>query len=318
MPRLKRPIEFGEHGTDVLAIQQGLHRAGFRTNAMNGNWGDRSVADMAAFQKSVGIQPTGMMGQVSLDALWPKMSPDQKEGYSSYRPQAPAIKRALYAGMKGADVGAVQRMLYRALGARATNAKNGSYGQKTINDVVTFQRMYGIQGTGNTGQATFTQLWQFATDDDQRAYHDARLPPPPSTPDSIRQAIVAAARWSLANAGNARYAQIRPYPRSLVLPFLTDCSGSTSCFYKVGGGPDPNGRNFDGAGYTGTQKSHGRRIDPGDRRPGDLVFYGERERRSHHVTMVLTNVDRVYSFGSTPPGERAWNYRLVDEVRSYL
>ena len=68
MPPIKRPLEYGDSGADVLAIQQGLRRAGFDTNAANGNYGDKTVADMAAFQSSVGIQPTGSMGQGTLDA----------------------------------------------------------------------------------------------------------------------------------------------------------------------------------------------------------------------------------------------------------
>jgi peptidoglycan hydrolase-like protein with peptidoglycan-binding domain len=316
MARLKRPIEFGEYGADVLAVQQGLHRAGYDTNARNGNWGDKSVADMAAFQKDHGIQPTGMMGQISLDTLWPLMSGAQQEGYNSYKAQAPAIHRALYSGDHGDDVRAVQRMLYRALGGQATNAKNGKYGQKTVNDMILFQRSYGIQGTGNMGQSTFTQLWQFANDDDRTQYRGHKTPPPPNNEDRIRQALVSAARWSIANAGNSRYRQIRPYPRKLILPFHTDCSGSTSCFYCVAGGPDPNGRDFDGLGYTGTQKSNGRRVDRDKRKPGDLVFHGNTEG-AQHVTMYLGG-GRSYSFGSNPPGERAWDYRRVDEVRSYF
>ena len=81
---------------------------------------------------------------------------------------------------------------------------------------------------------------------------------------------------------------MRKYPLALVLPFVTDCSGSTSCFYAVAGGPDPNGDDFSGYGYTGTQKSNGTRIDPGDRQPGDLVFHGNTEG-AQHVTMYLGN-----------------------------
>lgn len=317
MAVLKRPIQFGDYGRDVLAVQQGLHRAGFRTNARNGNWGDKSLADMAAFQKSRGIQPTGMMGQISLDNLWPEMSDDQKKGYKSYQPQAPTVKRALYSGYHGADVQAVQNMLWRALGSGvATNARNGNYGQKTVNDMISFQRRYGIQATGNCGQPTFTQLWQFGNDDDHALYRGYKKPPPPSNEENIRSTLVSAARWSIANAASSRYRQIRPYPRRLVLPFLTDCSGSVSCFYCVAGGPDPNGRGFNGQGFTGDQKNNGRRIDPDNRKPGDLVFHGNTEGEQH-VTMYLGG-GRSYSFGSNPPSDRAWDYRRVDEVRSYL
>ena len=317
MPPIKRPLEYGDEGADVLAVQQGLWRAlDPGTNARNRNYGDKTVADMAAFQASVGIQPTGSMGQASLDALWPRMSADQQQGYQSYQPKAPAIARALYSGDTGDDVLAVQRMLYRA-GIGATNAKNGNYGQKTVNDVIALQRRYGIQATGNMGQKTFTQLWQFGTEDDHDLYLSFTPGPPPSSVEAIRQALVSAARWSIANPPpDSDYQQIRPYPRALVLPFLTDCSGSTSCFYCVAGGPDPNGDDFSGYGYTGTQKSNGTRIDSGARQPGDLVFHGNTEG-AQHVTMYLGN-GRSYSFGSDPPKEVSWNYRPVDEVRRYL
>ena len=314
-PPIKRPLESGDSGADVTAVQQGLHRAGYTTNARNGSYGTKTIADMAAFQADHGIQPTGNMGQGSLNELWPLMSGDQQAGYNSYKPKAPAILRALYSGDSGDDVLAVQRMLYRA-GIGATNAKNGNYGQKSINDMMALQRRYGIQATGNMGQASFTQLWQFAAPEDQTLYLDAEAPPPPSSVEAIRQALVSAARWSISNAGNSFYQQSRPYPLALVLPFLTDCSGSVSCFYHVAGGPDPNGDDFSGYGYTGTQRSNGTRIDNSAKQPGDLVFHGDTEG-AQHVTMYLGN-GRSYTFGSTPPKEVSWNYRPVDMVRRYL
>jgi peptidoglycan hydrolase-like protein with peptidoglycan-binding domain len=316
-PPIKRPLAYGDEGADALAVQQGLWRAlDPATNARNGNYGDKTVADMAAFQKRVGIQPTGSMGQATLDRLWPEMSGDQQAGYQSYKPKAPAIARALYSGDTGDDVLAVQRMLYRA-GIGATNAKNGNYGQKTVDDMIRFQRASGIQSTGNMGQASFTRLWQFAEQGDRDLYLSYTPGPPPSSPSAIRKALVSAARWSISNGPNSDYQQIRPYPRALVLPFLTDCSGSTSCFYCVAGGPDPNGDDFSGYGYTGTQRSNGRSIPFGERQPGDLIFYGDGEG-SQHVCMTLDNVGRAYSFGSDPPKEVAWNYRPVDMIRTYL
>lgn len=314
-PPIKRPLDWGESGADVLAVQQGLHRAGFTTNSRNGNYGDRTVADMAAFQKSVGISATGAMGQATFDRLWPEMSGDQQEGYLSYKLQAPKITRPLYEGDAGDDVLAIQRMLYRGAIPNPTNAKNGSFGTKSMADVRALQSRYGIAPvSGNVGQATFSQLWQYATEDDRELYNGFDPTPPPGT---IREKLVDAARWSIANKAHADYQQIRPYPRALANPFLTDCSGSTSCFYCVAGGPDPNGDDFSGYGYTGTQRAHGRSIPFGERKPGDLIFYGDTEG-AQHVCMTLDDVSRAYSFGSDPPKEVAWNYRPVDMVRSYL
>jgi len=73
-----------------------------------------------------------------------------------------------------------------------------------------------------------------------------------------------------------RYSQYRPMevlkpPR---VPLHWDCSGFvTNCWYG-GGGPDPNGRGYDGQGYTGTLIAHGHRVDMSAMKVGDLVFYG--------------------------------------------
>lgn len=317
MPPIKRPLQYAETGADVTAVQQGLHRAGFTTNARNGSYGDKTVNDMAAFQKSVGIQPTGSMGQASLDALWPRMSGDQQQGYLSYKPTAPKLLRCLYSGDTGDDVQAVQQMLYRA-GIGATNAKNGNYGQKSVADMIALQRKYGISASGNMGGPSWTQLAQFATDSDMALYTGATVPSAPPAGDAMRQSLVSSARWSIANGPNSHYKQSRPYPLKLVLPFDTDCSGSTSCFYCVSGAPDPNGRGYDGRGFTGTQRQNGKQVSHSDARNGDLVFYGDTEG-SQHVTMLIDVKNwRVYSFGSNPPSERAADYRPIDMIRTYF
>ena len=219
MARLKRPIEFGEFGADVLAIQQGLHRAGYDTNARNGNWATSPLPTMAAFQKDHGHSADRHDG-----ADQPRHSLAAHErsaaagGLHSYKPQAPAIHRALYSGDHGDDVRAVQRMLYRALGGQATNAKNGKYGQKTVNDMILFQRSYGIQGTGTIGQSTFARPGSSRTTTTRRSTGATRRRRRPTTRTASDRRCVSAARWSIANAGNSRYRQIRPYPRKLVLP----------------------------------------------------------------------------------------------------
>lgn len=72
-----------------------------------------------------------------------------------------------------------------------------------------------------------------------------------------------------------------------------DCSSSVTGLYWLAGLPDPNGRGYDGYGYTGTLASHGRVVwrlgQPlSQLRPGDLIFYGGGFPH-HHVTMYLGN-----------------------------
>jgi cell wall-associated NlpC family hydrolase len=58
---------------------------------------------------------------------------------------------------------------------------------------------------------------------------------------------------------------------------------------------DPNGLNYNGWGFTGTQIQHGKRISVVQLKPGDLVFYGR--HGISHVAIYVGN-GRVVSHGS--------------------
>jgi cell wall-associated NlpC family hydrolase len=51
-----------------------------------------------------------------------------------------------------------------------------------------------------------------------------------------------------------------------------DCSEFVTLVYKAAGVVDPNGRGYNGTGYTGTLVANGTRTS--NPQPGDLVFYG--------------------------------------------
>jgi cell wall-associated NlpC family hydrolase len=103
---------------------------------------------------------------------------------------------------------------------------------------------------------------------------------------TVRQKIVAAARWGIANEPRIHYGEVRPIPLGRRLPLTTDCSGFVTVCYFLAGAPDPNGRGYDGAGYTGTLLGHLPRLPgPPDARRGDLVVWGAYPGR--HVALVL-------------------------------
>jgi peptidoglycan hydrolase-like protein with peptidoglycan-binding domain len=104
----------------------------------------------------------------------------------------------------------------------------------------------------------------------------------------FRAAIVEHGRWGIAHEPQIHYQQSRPidglgHPRKL--PLNTDCSGFVTDCYNWAGAPDPNGRKYNGEGFTGTLLATGRRITKSQARPGDLVVYGP--GTGHHVCMVL-------------------------------
>ncbi|MHB8469552.1 MAG: Hint domain-containing protein [Gaiellaceae bacterium] len=45
--------------------------------------------------------------------------------------------------------------------------------------------------------------------------------------------------------------EMRPIPLARTLPLTTDCSGFVTLCYHLAGAPDPNGRGYDGQGWTG-------------------------------------------------------------------
>ena len=99
----------------------------------------------------------------------------------------------------------------------------------------------------------------------------------------VRQAIVAAARWGIRNEPRIHYGQVRPIPLGRRLPLTTDCSGFVTLAYFLAGAPDPNGLDYDGAGWTGTLLRH---MQPAAvPRPGDVVVWGAYP--GHHCAIVL-------------------------------
>ena len=105
---------------------------------------------------------------------------------------------------------------------------------------------------------------------------------------SLREAIVAHARWGIANEGAIHYQQLRPMdgigqPRKL--PLQTDCSGFVTLCYKWAGASDPNGCGFNGQGYTGTMLQACTHISQSAAKVGDLVIWGPPPGR--HVAMVI-------------------------------
>ena len=79
---------------------------------------------------------------------------------------------------------------------------------------------------------------------------------PTSLVTTIRQKIVAAARWGIAHEPRIHYGEVRPIPLGRTLPLTTDCSGFVTLCYYLAGAPDPNGLGYSGEGWTGTLLGH--------------------------------------------------------------
>ena len=146
----------------------------------------------------------------------------------------------------------------------------------------------------------------------------------------VREAIVSAAFYWYAHRGRIAYSQYRPFQmgKPLWVPSRWDCSAFATNVHYAGGAPDPNGRNYDHLGYTGTLCDHGVRVGSIDQLdPGDLIFYGSSGSRPGfpsgsptHVAVyvgVKNGRHMVISHGHYPMGYYPYNYRSINHMRHY-
>lgn len=257
---------------------------------------------------------------------------------------APRVRhcRDLRQGMRGEDVIGYKRAISRAMPDSYKWAKfTDLYGPAFADAVKEFQKKNKLKADGVIGQRTHDALVQthraehpkeWAFDNvavvDIRNYcaqHD-------QTPeDKVRAGIVNAAWYYYTHRWEIAYSQHRPFPLVKVprVPNATDCSGFATLCHFNGGAKNPNGRPYDGQGYTGTLMSRGVRVPSiGQLKPGDLIFYGFTTNPSPafrygdptHVAVYIglhNGVFAVISNGAHPMGLYPYNYTGVNHFRHY-
>ena len=241
----------------------------------------------------------------------------------------------------GTPLTLVQRALRRN-GHTDVKAK-GFFGSNTRRAIQDIQRKTELQPTGNIGVRVWAVLdRQFLNDDESRRINDfvatkreeqAKAAAAVRRKAAVEQ-IVRAAQVMIDNRDQIHYAGPGSAPRIIVkrmqgvrqglhlpqFPKFEDCSSSVTWLYFQAGAPDPNGRRYDGQGFTGTLVRRGKSISLSDAAPGDLVFYGDSSRRSHVVCVMAGSgaAARAFSHGSEEsPSYVNIGYRPVAEVRRY-
>lgn len=117
------------------------------------------------------------------------------------------------------------------------------------------------------------------------------------TSDAQRQEMQRLMRVLVNHRGRVHYAQRRPMATATIRPghlrraiyrpggITMDCSESVTLICRLAGLRDPNGRNYDGYGYTGTLLTYLEHYaEPSRARPGALVVFGG--GTGEHVAMV--------------------------------
>jgi len=248
-----------------------------------------------------------------------------------------AFCRPLVPGKKGKDVIAHKRAISRAapdlypwLGDKFTPF----YGERFEEAVKKYQRRVGIKpASGDIGKATHELLENKRAKNKPSEY--AFDPYSRRIAAEFCEEFVKTSREEVVDAGfywyskrfSIDYSQWRPYQKGVPLwfPDRWDCSGFVTVCYYAGGVNDPNGRGYDGLGYTGTLMSRGERVSKSQMKPADLIFYGfNRTPRPGfgwgaptHVAMYVGN-DMVLSLGSSPMGHYRYDYRSdINHFRTY-
>jgi hypothetical protein len=134
------------------------------------------------------------------------------------------------------------------------------------------------------------------------------------TPAKVANWLVRVAKGRMIyTQGADRMEGVREKIRPPNWPHHADCSSLATWIYWVSGYPDPNGRGYDGFGYTGTLDDHGVRVSRANIRLGDLVFYANPD----HVA-VYVGRGRVVGFGHQGgPDNDPIGYRTVAQIRHY-
>ena len=127
------PVEEGDSGEAVEALQQRLDDLGLAPGVVDGDYGGRTVASIEAFQELVGLAPTGTADQATLDELL------------TYRYDGVVLR----AGDEGRDVEALQERL--AAGPFDPGVIDGEYGGRTIQAVWALEKLAGIPVDGDWG-----------------------------------------------------------------------------------------------------------------------------------------------------------------------
>lgn len=226
----------------------------------------------------------------------------------------------LVVGNRNQAVKAAQIGLRKALAPHGKNLRNGAYGSNTVKDVLAFRIEHGIRPFN--GKVIGGDVWAalepylgpvalklLAVDEARRNAIAAS-----ALEDERRGLIVNEAMWGVSNAGVLYYNQIRPMAfslRSAMAEQRTDCSAFATLCYKASGAPDPNGRGYDGYGYTGTLEPRGAAVSAP--LPGDLAFYGN-DTISSHVAVYIGD-GLVATFGSEP-GPRILELRYRSDLRA--
>ena len=142
-------LKSGAKGEAVKELQRRLKELGYYNNAIDGDYGAKTVVAVKAFQKKNGLTADGVAGSTTLKKL---NSTSAVKAGTTTTTTTTTTTSGLKSGATGAEVKKLQERL-KELGYY-TAAIDSSYGAKTIAAVKAFQQKNGLTADGVAGTAT--------------------------------------------------------------------------------------------------------------------------------------------------------------------
>ena len=149
-------LRIGSSGSEVNLLQARLTTLKYFTDTIDGRYGTKTAAAVAAFQKDNGLTADGVAGETTLKAIYNSKAKAASQAAASATAAPIAAGDALHIGSSGSAVRTVQRLLI-SLGYMKGSA-DGIYGTKTYLAVQAFQKANNLTVDGMVGQATLARL----------------------------------------------------------------------------------------------------------------------------------------------------------------
>ena len=145
-------LKSGAKGEAVKELQRRLKELGYYNNAIDGDYGAKTVVAVKAFQKKNGLTADGVAGSSTLK----KLNSTSAIKATTTTTTTTTTTDGLKSGDKGAEVKKLQERL-KELGYY-TSAIDSEYGAKTIAAVKAFQQKNGLTADGVASSATLKKL----------------------------------------------------------------------------------------------------------------------------------------------------------------
>ena len=150
-------LKQGSNGESVKKLQKRLIELGYLTGSADGDYGRATTDAVKAFQKQAGLTADGIAGASTQKAVYSSDAKSKKTEADEIEDQLDSIKSTLSMGSSGSEVTSLQKRLINL--NYMSGSADGSFGAKTRDAVMLFQKQTGLTVDGKAGKTTISKLF---------------------------------------------------------------------------------------------------------------------------------------------------------------